>query len=415
MPASTSGAHHEKNGKAGHHPGHQGGGGAPQHAARKWPFLFGAQEQRIQIAQVNVTPGLKAATIRVPKNGFLIAYQMRFVGSITVSGAGSAGTPNILNLLSNVTVSYNGGFQYRNQDGPSMYVMDLVRSAGPDTVLAGPSYKNYNPASATAQAIGFCVHDMISLNTQANADKYPLAAHARNADVTMDITFGGNPNGTAVPIYGIGANTETGVITGTLYVEGLYLLDPPSYAKFEKPDLDTVQQVEVDTSFTSLVTGINTVSILPLNGPKYLRILFQAIFNGVPDPQGFSSALTNVELKINNGLSRINMSPQALCQENARQLQRVQCGTLAAPTNAPLPPGWYLLDFLDDVSINNAVSVAGRNVLSTKRIGSLWLNLTIAAGTTLTANNMFKLIKNVELPAVYGTNKLVSPKMEDAA
>lgn len=418
MPASATSVHHEgkhhHDGK--HHTGHHsGGGGAAPKAARKWPFLFGAQEQRIQIAQVNVTPGLKAATIRVPKNGFLVAYQMRFVGAANVTAAGSAGTPAILNLLSNVTVSYNGGFQYRNQDGPSMYVMDLVRNAGPDAVMAGPSFKNYNPASATNQTCGFVVRDYIALNTQANADKYLLAAHARNADVTMDIMFGSNPNGTAVPIYGIGANTEVAAITGTLYIEGLYLLDPPSYAKFDKPDLDVVQQVEVDTSFTSLVTGINTVSVLPLNGPKYFRILFQAIFNGVPDPQGFSSALSNVELKINNGLSRINMSPQALAQENCQQLLRVQCGTLAAPTNAALPPGWYLLDFLDDVSINNAVSVAGRNVLSTKRIGSLWLNLTIAAGTTLTANNMFKLIKNVELPAVYGTNKLVSPKMEDAA
>lgn len=407
------GAHHQEHHRSQHERGATGGGGA-QGSGRKWPFLWGAQEQRIQIAAINVTPGLKAATIRVPKNGFLLATMFRFVGNANVTTAGSAGTPSLLNLISSYILSYNGGFQYRNLDGETLYVMDLIRNFGPDAVQGGPSWKNYNPASATNQTVGFVVRDYIGLNTQANADKYLLAAHARNADVTIDITFASNPNGTFVPIFGVGANTEIAAITGTLYIEGLYLLDPPSYAKFEKPNLTRVQQIELDYSFTNLVTGQNTISILPLNGPKYMQIALKGIFNGVPDTQGFSSSLTNFELKINNGLDRINMSPQALTQENCDQLGRLQVGPLAALVNAPLPPGWYLFDFLDDVSINNAVSVAGRNVISTERIGSLWLMPTIASGTILTANNMFKLIKRVDLPAVGGTNKLVSPYMEAA-
>jgi hypothetical protein len=400
MPEHMQHQGREQN-KTQHHGGH-----------RKWPFLWGAQPQRIQIAAIPVTPGLKVPTVRVPKNGFLSAIMFRFVGSANVTTAGTAGNGNIFNLIQNYLLSYNGGFQYRNLDGESIYALDLTRNYGPDQVMGGPNFKTYASGTPGIQPIGFTMRDYVSLNTQANQDKYLLAAHARNADITIDITFAPNPNGTFVPIYGVGANTETAAITGTLYLEGLYLLDPPSYAKFDKPDLTRVQQIEVDYSYTQIVTGQNTISILPLNGPKYLQILLKAIFNGAPDSQGFASGISNFELKINNGLSRINMSEMALVAENINQLGRTQCGTVAAPNNAALPPGWYLFDFLNDVGINNAVSIAGRNVISTERIASLWLMPTVMTGVNLTANNMFKIVKRSDLPAVGGTNKLTSPHGE---
>jgi hypothetical protein len=356
--------------------------------------------------------GQKAATVRIPKNGFLLELLFRFVGNANVTAAGSAGSPNLLQLINNYVCSYNGGFMYRSLSGEDIYVMDLLRNQGVDAVLGGPSYKNYNPAAiATTNAVGFVMRDYIGLNTGVNADKYLLAAHARNADITLDITFNPNPSGAFV-FGGVGANTETALITGTLFVEGRYLLDPASYARFDKPNLRKVQQIENDTSYTQLVTGDNTVSITPLNGPKYLGLLFKVVANGVPDPQGLSSYVSRVQLKINNGLNRYDVSSQALAQRNCNELHRIQTGTIAAPNNAALPPGWYSLDFLSDASINNAVSQVGRNVISTERIASLWLVVTIQPGTSLAANNIIKLIKRVELPAVGGTNKLVSPAMD---
>jgi hypothetical protein len=97
------------------------------------------------------------------------------------------------------------------------------------------------------------------------------------------------------------------------------------------------------------------------------------------------------------------------------ELHRIQGGPIGFPWNAGLPPGWYYLDFLSDASINNAVSQVGRNVISTERIASLWLIVTVNSGTTLTGNNMIELVKRVELPAVGGTNRLSSPAMEGAA
>ncbi len=361
--------------------------------ATLYPFLFGTQEQRVPIAAIPLTPGLKAATVRIPKNGYLAKMTYRFVGSVTISGAGTAGTPNLFNLLSNVALSYNGGFLYRQVDGESLYVLNCARrtgafgvggATGPNNnpVTGGRAYANYVPTSTTTTPIGFIIEDDIALNSQVNADRYLLAAQARNADITLDVTFG-----TIASVY---ANTEVAsALTGTLYVEGLFLLDP-DYSKFAQPDLTRVQQIITDTSFTSVTLGDNTVAIVPVNGPKYLQLFFKVQTNGTPDPGGLTSVTTRVQLKINNGLNRYDMSPQALQQENDAQLGR----------NSALPTGWYMLDFLDDASINNAVSLVGRNVISTEKIANLWLVTTIATGTNLTANNLIKLIKRVEMPAI---------------
>ncbi len=361
--------------------------GSSSNGSSLFPFLFGTQEQRLPVASIPVTPGLKAATIRIPKNGYLSKLIYRFVGSATVSAAGSAGSPNIFNILSSVNLSYNGGFLYRQCDGESLYVMNCARRVGNyganfNPVTGSRAYSNYNPASATTQAVAFCIEDDISLNSQVNADRYLLAAQARNADITLDVTFGS--------IVSILANTETvSSLTGTLYVEGLFLLDP-DYSRFSQPDLTRVQQIITDTSFTAVNIGDNTVPLVPVNGPKYLQLFFKGQFNGVADAGGLNSAITRVQLKINNGLNRYDMSIQALQQENDAQLQR----------SFSLPPGWSMLDFLDDASINNCVSMVGRNVISTEKIANLWLVLTVAAGTNITANNQIKLIKRIEMPAI---------------
>lgn len=370
----------------------------------RFPFLWGVQEQFVPICAINVTPGLKIPSQKIPKNGYLVMLRFRFSGQATVTTVGTAGNPNILNLIQQYILSYNGGFQYRNEDGPSIYVKELADYNGNmDPVMMNPTWRNYNPTTATAQQIGFMLVDNIALNPKGNADKYLLAAHARNTDVMLDLTFGN--------LSSIASNTEAVTVTGTLYVEGMFFLDPPDYHHFQEPDLDKVMQVTTDTSFTNVVIGDNTVPIVPINGPKYLRLLFQCIFNGVPDPQGFNSNVSTIQLKFNNGLNRYYISSQSLATDNINQLKRVQCGTLVAPNNAALPPGWYMLDWIDDTGTNNEISVAGRNVISTEDIGSMWLIVTVNAGTNLAGTNQIKLVKQVELPAVGGTSKLVSPKM----
>jgi hypothetical protein len=355
----------------------------------RYPFLWGTQEQWTPIATIPFVAGTKAAQVRIPKNGYLLQMRYRFVGAANVTTAGSAGTPYLPAILGSVVVSYNGGFQYRQVDGETLHMMNNIRYYGQtDPVTGGPSYTNYSPASATNQNISFVLDDEIGLNTGVNADKYLLAAQARNADITLDVTFGANPNGTFVPNNGIAANTEVAAISGTLYVEGLYLLDP-DYTKFKGPDLSKVQQIVTDNSFTSLAIGDNTVPVVPVNGPKYLDLLYKVQCNGVYDPLTvFGGYQTRVQLKINNGLARYDISPTALLQSNVRFIGR------------PLGRGWLYFNFLEDLSVIGVVSAVGRNVISTEKIANFWLIPTIATGTNITANNLVKLIKRVEMPAV---------------
>ena len=100
-----AGGHHQHAGHGGHHQGGEGGGGGG-----KLPFIWGSQEQYVPIAAIPVTMGQKAATVRIPKNGFLLELLFRFVGNANVTAAGTAGTPNLLQLINNYVCSYNGGF-----------------------------------------------------------------------------------------------------------------------------------------------------------------------------------------------------------------------------------------------------------------------------------------------------------------
>ena len=108
------------------------------------PFLWGTQEQRVPIAAINVTPGVKAPTVRVPKNGYLAKMLFRYVGAINVTIAGT-GTPLLYNLISSYVLSYNGGFQYRSVDGESAVVMYDGRRAGAFEPYAGSGRYRDNP------------------------------------------------------------------------------------------------------------------------------------------------------------------------------------------------------------------------------------------------------------------------------
>ena len=156
--------HHPRHDPRPHHHGHPGGAvGAPTDLA-KYPFIWGAQEQFVPIAAINFVSGQKAPTIRIPKNGFLGEILFRFKGAINGLTGGAAGTiPNVLQIIQSYVLSYNGGFQYRSLSGEAVYVMDLIRNAGPDATQGGPSWRNYSPTGAAGQGIGWIMRDFVFL------------------------------------------------------------------------------------------------------------------------------------------------------------------------------------------------------------------------------------------------------------
>ncbi len=329
-------------------------------------------------------------SVKVPKYGYLAKLRYRFVGTSNVTTAGTAGSPKLWYLFSNYRISLNGNYQYRNMDGETLALKNSLETLGanePTFSVNNPNYLTYNPASATSQSFHYVVSDSIALNTGVNADRFLLAAQARNYDIVIDATFGSNPNGTApTAIGGIGANTEVATISGTLYIEGMYYLDP-DYSKFAAPDGTQVQQVLDDLTYTNVSIGDNVIPVVPINGPQYLQLAFKPIFNNVIDAPGPTAKMTHVRFRVNNAQDLYDVSSQTLFQENFEHYARA------------LPFGYYCLDFLDDMSLVNAVSAAGTKVLSTATLASLELICTVASGTT-TTNSLIKLVKRLKNPAI---------------
>ena len=350
----------------------------PAQAAKK-PFLWGSRPIWKQIATIPITPGLQAPSTKIPKNGWLAKMRYRLVGTATVTIAGTAGTPKLQNIVSNIQLSVSGNYQYRNVDLETLILKTNLQTFGSlDPVFSGPGYQAYNPASATAQAFSIALSDSIALNTELNADEFLLAAQARNYDLILDVNFGASAS--------IAANTETAAIAGVLVVEGMYFLDP-DYNEFDAPDPSTVQQLIDDKSFTNVVVGDNVIPVNPINGPEYLQLCFKPVFNNVIDTPGPASALTRVRLRVNNQQDIFDIQAVDLAAEQFEKYGRV------------LPFGYYVLDFLNDISLVNAMSAVRTRVLSTATLGSLELILTVASGT-VTANSMIKLVKRLRNPAV---------------
>jgi hypothetical protein len=100
------------------------------------------------------------------------------------------------------------------------------------------------------------------------------------------------------------------------------------------------------------------------------------------------SNISRVRLRLNNNQDMYDYSLQALQQSNFEHYGRT------------LPLGWYVLDWLDDIGLVNAVSPIGRNIISTEKISALWLIVTVNSGVTVTAPSVIKLLKRVKTPAV---------------
>ena len=357
--------------------------GPAANAAALAPFALGSKEFRRRLFQIPYASGAIGAQQKVEKAGWLAETIFDFQGTATVTTAGTAGTPALLNLVQNYSLNFNSGYPYRNVDGESMALIDEVQFAGAyDPVFASPQYQNYSPTSLTAQPIGFIVHDRVAQNLGPNVDKYLLAAHAMNGDLTLQLAF----NTPAQTV----ANTEVAAITGVFDVHGIFMLDP-DYSRFTLPDTSEIQQWIMDTGSVNgtLAVGVNSVNLTPIQGPKYLGIFFKVMLGGVgniPDPQGAAPATQNVQIVLNTGLPLIDVTGRILHNDNTRLYGR------------KLPAGWYAFDFLSDTGILNLSSPFQRKVLATALLSQLQLNVNINAGVAIGAGNGLKILKRLAYP-----------------
>lgn len=350
-----------------------------------YPFAAGTREIRLPIGQLAFSAG---ATVQmpnggpIPKSGYFASVYYTFIGSVTVGTAGSAGTPNLVNVLQNINLTANYGYQYRNVDGDSLnFLANLNLPSGGFLMPAGvPTYQNYNPASATAQPIEFTFTDNIALNEGVNYQDFLISTQTLDSDLILQITWSAIQGA-------INANTETiTALSGILYADGLWF-SVPDRSQFAVPNIQYVQQISSGDS--GLGTGIaagqaNTINLTPVQGPRYLQLAIKVTENNVLDTANFATKMAQFELRANNAESLFIQTAQRTI---ARQTEFF---------NRALPAGWFIFDFLHDASIINAKGMYGRNIISTQLYSTLWLIVTTLSSMATPAS--IKVVKRIAAP-----------------
>lgn len=334
--------------------------------AQLLPFAYGTSKKYVNLGTVAYSAG-STVQLKVTKSGFLSSIEAAFNGTVTVGTAGSAGTPQPWNLISNYSLTANLGFQYRSLSGDRLYFNNQLHARGSnDPVLNSGTFNNYNPTSATAQTVAFVLTDLISLNRGLNFDKYLISCQTLDQDTYISLTFAATS--------AIKANTEViSSVTGNFTITAEFYTVPDT-SKFALPDTSIVQQIIEDTSYTNVLSGENQIGLTPIQGPEYTTLAFKVTINGAADPANYNSQVSRIRIFAN--------ATDPIYDWTAQQLLQMQYDHYGRN----LPAGWFVMNFLDDISLVNAVGPVERLALSTQAYSQLTLDVTITGTVSGTSN-----------------------------
>jgi hypothetical protein len=364
---------------------------APKGAPKLKAFAAGTREIRLPVGTAAFNAGQQVQIPNqgpIPKSGFLAALYFQFIGTITVGTIGSAGTPNLYSLIQTYLLTANYGYQYRNCDGETLYVMGALSNTprGYMPATSRNTYVNYNPASATAQSVNMTWVDRIALNEGVNYQDFLISCQTLDSDLIMQITF---PN---VVGSGINANTEIiSSITGTLNVDGLWF-SVPDKTVFQLPNINYIQQITSGDSGLgtgTVANAVNTCNLTPVQGPRYMQLLCKVYSAAGNDPTSNATTIVQFELKANNAESLFIRRAQEVLNWQEDYFGMTNANNFNMQ-------GWFIFDFLHDVTLPSAKGMFGRNIVSTQLYSTLWLNITTSA--SLAANTQFKIAKRIAAP-----------------
>lgn len=338
------------------------------------PFAYGTSKKYVNVGTVAYANGA-TSQIKLPKSGFLSSVELAFNGTATVGTAGASGSPSPWNLIANYSLTANLGFQYRSLSGDRLYFRNQLQNGGSnDPVTASKTFKNYNPTSASAQTVAFVLTDLISLNRGLNFDKYMISCQTLDQDTYISLTFGA-PSAIVANTEVITSVTGNFVITAEFYTV-------PDTSKFALPDTSIVQQIIEDASYTSVVASDNMINLTPIQGPEYTTLAFKVTVNSVPDSADYASQVSRVRIFANATDPIYDLTGQQLLQMQFDHYGRA------------LPAGWFVLNFLDDISLVNAVGPVERLALSTQAYSQLTLDVTLTG--SVSGSSSIVLLKRMQ-------------------
>lgn len=353
------------------------------------PFALGTVEQYAVLVNQTLTPGsIAPLQWELPTAGYIARVRLVIGGTVTVSAAGSAGTPSLWNLISRYSLNVSFGFEYRGFEGDSLYFSNLVEN-GPgnnDPVVNNQWFQNYNPTSATQQTISMILDDNIWMNPGLDFDRFLIPYQNFSKKVYLQLIPCNN-------ISAIYANTETinaSAITVTPEITYQTVPADTPDVTYDAPDTTWLQQKLDERKLVNVLTAgaPNLVNLTPINGPEYLGLGFKLRLNGGFDPNTNATNLDHIRILANSTVQIFYMNAYNLADRAYRWLGR------------SLPAGWWYLPFSDDISLVNAMGPAERLVFSTQEYTQLDLEVTLKSGATVGSDNYVKLYKRLKSQAI---------------
>lgn len=322
----------------------------------------------------------KPLYIQLNRQGYLSELRIKFEGTVTVGSAGSVTDPYAtINYFPNIGLRSPQGDYLVSLSSRSLWTQNFryrgnVYDALPFGVsLAGlqrPDAANFNPGSATAQAVDVSYILPIAMNLGENFDTGLLLTQIANNDFVLQLNC-------AAPgdLVGSGSAAITS-ITGSVYIEAVWfeLVDP---AMAQVPDIHTICRLR-DTTTSPLIVGDNYISYQL--GPVLMDEALVLFTNVTPDTSNganfnYIKKLANRQIEMEN--------------RRGKDIYRDQF----IDFGKQLPNGVFWLNFFDDYS--NVNVTRARDFINSNLAAQLDTVVNVASGTTLSSSQVTSIYREL--------------------
>ncbi len=308
--------------------------------------------------------------LQIPLNrqGYLSALRIKFEGTVTVGTAGTVGDPySIYNIFPSMSLRSPQGDYLISLSSRSLFnFQHRFRTAAIEAVPTGqtqagivrPGSAVWNPASATAQPVDYTFEIPIAMNIGQNFETGLLLAQIANNDFYLQLNCAGLTDMTS------GGTVVVSSIAGTVYIEQIWfeLVDP---TQVQAPDIHTICRLR-DSIYAPLVIGDNYISYQL--GPVLMDQMLLLQTNVAGDTSAGAN-FNYIKLLANRQIELENRRGKDIYRDQFYDLVK------------QLPPGVFLLNFMDDYDIPNVTRA--RDFINSNLAAQLDTVVNIATGTTL--------------------------------
>jgi hypothetical protein len=316
----------------------------------------------------------------IPKTGFLGRLRFQVSGTIAFSTVATATyVVPLWRIIQNYTLQNSLNYPYRSWNSDDVWFAQQIETdTGFDPLIGSSLDTQPNPLTVTTvQNFSFTFVDEIWNNSGINFSRYLLSAMTTSNDLTINITWA---NATALQQNSAVISTLTAAIAVTAEY-----LTVPSPKIYQWPKRNLVQQMVGDPSFNAPKAGQNNINLTPIQGPEYLGLGIQVVDSGTPDTLlAATTKIQSINILVNGSIPLYQYTFADLVSNYERMFRR-------APNY-----GYLYLDFMNDLSVVNAMSHTHRKVLSTAKYSQITVQVNLTTAFNGNSGSKIGLFKRTQ-------------------